>query len=60
MGSSWLSPLTLDLRWLLLRCHSLALLAAAPDLGHGVDPLGGRRLVGLGSSWLLPLTSDMG
>ena len=29
-------------RQLLLRCRSLALSAAAPDLGHGVPPLGCR------------------
>ena len=42
-----------------LRRRSLALLAAAPDLGCGVTPLG-RRPLGMGSSWLLPLTSDVG
>ena len=42
-----------------LRRHSLALSAAAPDLGRGVTPLG-RRPSGMGSSQLLPLTSDMG
>ena len=42
-----------------LRCHSLALLAAAPDLGRGVTPLGCRPS-GIGSSRLLPLTSDVG
>ena len=45
--------------WLFLHCHCLALSAAAPDLGHGVTPLGHRPL-GMGSSQLLPLTSDMG
>ena len=43
---------------LLLSCCSLALLAAASDLGLGVAPLG-RRPLGMGSSRLLPLTSDM-
>ena len=33
--------------------------AAAPALGHGVIPLG-RRPSGMGSSRLLPLTSDVG
>ena len=37
----------------------MALLAAAPDLGCGVTLLG-RRPLGMGSSWLLPLTSDVG
>ena len=40
------------------RC-SLALLAAAPDLGRGVTPLG-RRPSGMRSSQLLPLTSVVG
>ena len=39
--------------------RSLALLAAAPDLTRGVTPLG-RLLSGMGSSPLLPLTSDVG
>ena len=39
------------------RC--LALLAAAPDLGHVVTPLG-HHPWGMGSSRLLPLTLDMG
>ena len=34
-------------------------LVTAPDLGRGVTPLG-RRPLGMGSSRLLPLTSDMG
>ena len=42
-----------------LRPCSLVLSAAAPDLGHGVTLLG-RRPLGMGSSWLLPLTSDVG
>ena len=42
-----------------LRHHSLALPTAAPDLGSGVTLLGRRPLV-MGSSWLLPLTSDVG
>ena len=42
-----------------LRRRTLALSAAAPDLGRGVTPLG-RRPSGTGSSWLLPLTSDVG
>ena len=45
-------------RPLLRRC-SLALSAAAPDLGRGVIPLG-HRPSGMGSSRLLPLTSDVG
>ena len=44
----------------LFLCHcSLVLLAAAPDLGHEVTPLGCRPS-GMGSSRLLPLTSDVG
>ena len=39
--------------------RSLAVLAAAPDLGLGVAPLV-RRPLGMGSSPLLPLTSEMG
>ena len=42
-----------------LRRRSLALSAAAPDLGRGITPLG-RRPSCMGSSRLLPLTSDMG
>ena len=42
-----------------LRRRSLALSTAAPDLGRGVTPLG-HRPSGMGSSWLLPLTSDVG
>ena len=45
--------------WPFLHHCSLALSAAAPDLGHGVTPLG-SCLSGMGSSWLLPLTSDVG
>ena len=45
--------------WPFLHRRSLALLAAAPDLGLGVTPLG-RHPSGMGSSWLLPLTSDVG
>ena len=45
--------------WLLLRCRSLALSAAAPDLGHWVTPLG-RRPSGMESSRFLPLISDVG
>ena len=44
---------------LLLRCRSLALSAAAPDLGHWVTPLG-RRPSGMESSRFLPLISDVG
>ena len=44
---------------LLLRRHSLALLATALDLGRGVTPLG-HRPSSMGSSWLLPLASDVG
>ena len=55
-------PLTLDLGSssppFLRRC-SLALSAAAPDLGHEVTSLG-HRPSGLGSSRLLPWTSDVG
>ena len=61
-GSSSRLPLTSDLGSsslpFLRRC-SLALSAAAPDLGRGVSPLG-HRPSGMGSSWLLPLTSDVG
>ena len=61
-SSSWPLPLTLDLgsssQPFLCR-RSLALSATAPDLGHGVTPLG-RRPSGMGSSRLLPLTSDVG
>ena len=39
--------------------RSLALSATAPDLGHGVTPLGCRPS-GMGSSRLLPLTSGVG
>ena len=42
-----------------LRCGSLALSAAAPDLGRGVTPFG-RCPLGMGSSRLLLLTSDVG
>ena len=42
-----------------LRRRSLALSAAARDLGRGVTPLGHRPSV-MGSSRLLPLTSDLG
>ena len=45
--------------WPFLLCCSLALSAAAPDLGRGVTPLG-RHPSGMGSSRLLPLTSDVG
>ena len=41
-----------------LRRGSLALSATAPDLGHRATPLG-RRPSGMGSSQLLPLTSDV-
>ena len=61
-SSSRPPPLTSDLGSsslpFLRRC-SLALSAAAPDLGRGVTPLG-RRSSGIGSSRLLPLTSDVG
>ena len=62
VSSSRPPPLTLDLGSsspLFLRHCSLALSAAAPDLGRGVTPLGCRPL-GMGSSQLLPLTSDVG
>ena len=42
-----------------LRRCSLVLSAAAPDLGRGVAPLG-LRSSGMGSSQVLPLTSDVG
>ena len=42
-----------------LRRCSLVLSAAAPDLGRGVTPLG-HCPSGMGSSRLLPLTSDVG
>ena len=42
-----------------LRHRSLVLLAATPDLEREVTPLGCCPL-GMGSSWLLPLTSDVG
>ena len=61
-SSSRLLPLTSDLcssSWPFLHRGSLALSAAAPDLGRGVTPLG-RCPSGMGSSWLLPLTSDVG
>ena len=41
-----------------LRRRSLALSEAAADLRCGVTSLG-RRPLGMGSSWLLPLTSDV-
>ena len=44
---------------LFLCCHSLALLVASPYLRHGVTPLG-HHPSGMGSSRLLPLTSDVG
>ena len=44
--------------WPVLRRRSLVLSAAAPDLGRGVTPLG-HCPSGIGSSQLLPLTSDM-
>ena len=61
-SSSQPLPLTSDLGSSsrpFLRCHSLALLATAPDFGCGVPPLGCRPS-GLGSSLLLSLTSDVG
>ena len=42
-----------------LRRRNLVLSAAAPALGRGVTPLG-RHPLGMGSSRLLPLTSDVG
>ena len=42
-----------------LRRHSLVLSATAPDLRRGVTPLG-HRPSGMGSSQLLPLTSNVG
>ena len=61
-SSSWPLPLTLDLgssSQPFLRCGSLALSATAPDFGRGVTPLGCRPS-DMGSSRLLPLTSDAG
>ena len=61
-SSSWLLPLTPDLgntSQPFLRRPSLALLAAAPDLGCGVTPPGCCPL-GMGSFRLLPLISDVG
>ena len=61
-GSSRPPPLTSDLgssSLPFLRLCSLALSAAVPDLGHGVTPLGCRSS-GMGSFWLLSLTSDLG
>ena len=61
-SSTWPLPLTSDLgssSQLFLHHCSLALLAAAPDLGRGVTSIG-RRPSGMGSSQLLPLTSDVG
>ena len=55
-GSFRPPPLTSDARWLLrpfLRHRSLALLAAAPDLEHGVIPLGHHPSV-MGSSGFCP------
>ena len=52
-GLSFMSPLPF------LHHRSLALSAAAPDLGRGVTPLG-HCLLGMRSSRLLPLTSDVG
>ena len=62
--SSRLPPLASGLGLLLpaaapdLRCW-VTPLVTAPDLGHGVAPLG-HRPSGMGSSRLLPLTSDVG
>ena len=61
-SSSQLPPLTSDLgssSWSFLHRRSLELSAISPDFGHGVTPLGCRPS-GLGSSWLLSLTSDVG
>ena len=61
-SSSRPSPLTSDLGSSsrpFLHHRSLALSAAAPDLGCGVTPLGHRPL-GMESSQLLSLTLDMG
>ncbi|XP_061295146.1 uncharacterized protein LOC133260633 [Bos javanicus] len=61
-SSSQPPPLTSDLgssSQPFLRGHSLALSVAAPDLGRGVTPLG-RYPSDMGSSGILPLTSDMG
>ena len=65
--SSWPPPLASVVRLLLpaaalglgLRGVGQLLPAAAPDLGRGLTPLG-HRPSGMGSSWLLPLTSDVG
>ena len=62
--SSRLPPLASGMGLLLpaaapdLRCW-VTPLVTAPDLGHGVAPLG-HRPSGMGSSRLLPLTSDVG
>ena len=45
--------------WPFLHCRSLALSATVPDLRRGVTPLGCHPS-GMGSSRLLPLTSDVG
>ena len=61
-SSSRPPPLTSDLGSSsppFLRHRSLALSAAAPDLRRGVTPLG-HHPSGMGSSRLLPLTSDVG
>ena len=61
-SSSGPPPLTSDLgssSWPFLHCRSLALSAAAPDLGRGVTPLG-RCPSDMGSTRLLPLTLDLG
>ena len=62
--SSWTPPLASGVGLLLpaatpdLGC-GVTPLSTAPDLGRGVAPLG-HRPSGMGSSRLLPLTSDMG
>ena len=45
---------------LFLCCRSLALSAAAPDLGHGVAPISHSCTVAAWHSRPLPLTSDLG
>ena len=61
-SSSPLPPLASDLgssSRLFLHCRSLALSAAASDLRRGVTPLGCCSS-GMGSSRMLPLTSEVG
>ena len=50
-GSSWVPPVASEAGWLLS--------AVAPDLGHGVAPLGHYCAVAAWHSRLLPLTLDV-